>query len=228
MKKINQILSITVPTSTSTVKWYSYTYTIAYGGQNYNLQDVYAQGLNGSSILANGANGVVLARQNVAVNTISTIASIYGQKLLSTGLNAISPVLAWSPYELLFSNNTAVTNNSHLVTYRSLSTICFTYAKKASESSNYQNLSFVSNMVSIASTHTLAGYNNGVPYTKSTDTSTTAYADEFGSMDGACNAYSHSRNTYYSFIKSYVFYNHDRSASITQNVINPKYPGIVA
>ncbi|MBB2483435.1 hypothetical protein H5P36_25100 [Bacillus sp. APMAM] len=167
---------VSTPPSTSHIKWHSYNFTWNYNGKDYDVQELYAQGLDGSSNLATGANGVPLWQNaNLLVDGIKTLASIYVQK----GIGLI-PVVQWSPYELLFSSSTTnVTSNSDIVTYRSLSTVCFAYVKKHGASDTSQSLSFVSNEFSIASTQTLAGYKNGSPYTKSYDSTNFASADNY-------------------------------------------------
>lgn|GEM_PF-7093829 len=147
------------------------------------------------------------------------MASIYSQK----GLGLL-PVVKWLPYELLFSNNTRVTNNSHVVTYRSLSTVCFAYVKKVGQKDSSQKLSYISNKVVIGSSHTLAGYNDGKPYSKTTDKTNSIYSDKYADVDKEIKSYVNSSNTVFSFVQYYTFYNYDKSAKITEYVLNPSYP----
>lgn len=219
MQAMDVTPAVTPPKSTSSVKWYSYRVGVYSGGQHYEVQELYAQGLNSKTNLANGRNGVTLySKQQIRVSSLKQIGSIYAQKAVGT-----VPVVQWLPYELLFSNNNGVTNNSHVVTYRSLSTVCFSYVKRKGQSDSNQKLSYISNMVSIASTNTLAGYRNGKPYTKSTDKTNTSYATNYASSTAAVNAYKNNvkRN---SFIRNYKFYNHNKTKSITQSVLTPSYP----
>lgn len=211
--------NVDTPPSTSSVKWYSYRIGVYSGGQNYEVQELYAQGLNNNTNLANGRNGVTLySNQQIQVNNLSNIASIYTQKAIGN-----VPVVRWLPYELLFSDNNEVTNNSHVITYRSLSTVCFSYVKREGQSDNQQSLSYVSNMVSIASSNTLAGYRDGSPYSRTTDKSNTDYATNYANATTAVNEY-RNNTTNRSFISNYKFYNHNRTKSITQSIINPSYP----
>ncbi|MCM3175568.1 hypothetical protein [Paenibacillus sp. MER 99-2] len=211
---------VTVPPSTSAIKWYEINYSITRNGITYNLQDLYAQGLNGNSKLAVGANGSTLyTNKQILVRNVTNIASMYAQKAVG-----LIPVVQWLPYELLFSSNTNVTNNSHVVTHRSLSTVCFTYVKKSGQSDSYQNLGWISNMFTVASSHTLAGYNNGSPYSETKDKTNTVYADNYASGSRAVDYLTGVSLQTRSFISSYTFYNHDRSAKLTYSVVNPSFP----
>lgn len=210
---------VTLPPTTKSVKWYSYKATVNNGGQKYEVQELYAQGLNSNSNLSNGRNGATLySNQQIAVNNLSTLASIYAQKAIGN-----VPIVNWTPYELLFSSNSGVTNNSHVITYRSLSTVCFSYVKKSGQSDNYQDLRHVSNMVSIASTNTLAGYRSGKPYTQSKDQTNTSYATNYANFSKAVEA--HKNNSIHrSYISNYTFYNHNRTKSVTQSILKPSFP----
>jgi len=211
---------VVAPPSTSHIKWYTIDYTITRSGVTYNLQDLYAQGLDGGSNLAVGANGATLySNKSVIVKNIANIGSIYAQKVIG-----LIPVVQWLPYELLFSSNDNVTNNSHVITHRSLSTVCFTYVKKSTDPDSYQTIGWLSNMVSVASSHTLAGYNAGSPYSKSTDKSNTTYADNYASGSNAVDYYSGVSSQTRSYISSYKFYNPDKTLSLTYYVVNPSFP----
>lgn len=213
-------IQVTVPPSNSNVKWYEIRYTYYTGGTTYAVQELYAQGLAGGTNLAAGQNGVTLyTNKQILVKNVQNIASMYAQKAIG-----LIPIVEWLPYELLFSDNSQVTNNSHVVTHRSLSTVAFSYVKLDGQSDNSQSLSFISNMVSVASSHTLAGYNNGSPYSKSTDKSNTDYAPNYASPTSAVNAYKDPYAPRQSFISYYRFYNSDQSASLTQYIINPSFP----
>ncbi|MBB6024296.1 hypothetical protein HNR77_005404 [Paenibacillus sp. JGP012] len=211
---------VSVPPTTSAIKWYEINYSITRNGTTYNLQDLYAQGLNGNSNLAVGANGSTLyTNKQILVKNLTNIASMYAQK----AVGAI-PIVQWLPYELLFSSNDNVTNNSYVVTHRSLSTVCFTYVKKSGQSDSYQTLGWISNMFTVASSHTLAGYNNGTPYSKTTDKTNTTYADSYASGSKAVDYFTGVSSQTRSFVSSYTFYNHDKSAKLTYYVVNPSFP----
>ncbi|PYI50051.1 hypothetical protein [Paenibacillus flagellatus] len=213
-------IQVTVPPSNSNVKWYDIRYTYYTGGTTYAVQELYAQGLAGGTNLAAGQNGVTLyTNKQILVKNVTYIAQMYAQKAIGT-----IPIVQWLPYEMLFSDNSQVTNNSHVITHRSLSTVCFSYVKLDGQSDNYQSLSYVSNMVSVASSHTLAGYNNGSPYSKTTDKSNTDYATNYASPTSAVNAYKDPYAPRQSFISFYRFYNNDQTASLTQYIINPSFP----
>ncbi|SMG43654.1 hypothetical protein [Paenibacillus aquistagni] len=214
---------ITPPPSTSKVKWYVLRYDSTRNGVTYNIEELYAQGLNSGTNLAVGANGATLyTNKQILVKNLINIASIYTQK----AIGAI-PVVNLLPYELLFTNNDNVTNNSHVVTHRSLTTVCFSYVKRSDQSDYYQNLSYSSNMYTLAASHTLAGYNNGQPYSKTTDKTNTVYADNYASSSKAVDYFISTTLTGTSFVSSYTFYNHDKSANLKYNVLTPTAPGQV-
>jgi hypothetical protein len=213
-------IQVTVPPSNSNVRWYELNYYITRSGTTYEIQELYAQGLSNGTNLAKGQNGVTLYTiKQIAVKNLTQIASVYAQKVIG-----LIPIVQWLPYEFLFSDNSQVTNNSHVITHRSLSTVCFTYVKLSGQSDNYQNLSFISNMVTIASSHTLAGYRNGSPYSKTTDKVNTEYASNYASGTAAVNSFTDPYAPRSSYISFYRFYNHDQTASLTQYIINPSFP----
>lgn len=135
------------------------------------------------------------------------------------------PIVQWTPYELLFSSTENVTNNSHVVTYKSLSTVCFSYVKLSNQSDSSQDLSFISNSVSVASSHTLAGFKNGSPYTETTDKpANTISADTYAPLKGAVESYVDIYAPSLSYVSYYRFYNQDKTKSVTEYVINPSFP----
>lgn len=214
---------VDTPQTNSAIKWYSNRYTYNYKGTSYNVQQLYAQGLNGNSSLAKGKNGATLySKKQVAVANLKNILSIYVQK----GIGLI-PIVQLAPYELLFSNNSGVTNNSHVITYRSLSTVCFSYVRPTSKGDNYQNLEFVSSKISIASSHTLAGYKNGTPYSKTTDKNVSTSAPIFAPIKEAVMSYVDVSAQSSSFIHSFSFYNEDNSKSLIEYPITPSFPAQV-
>lgn len=215
---------IYIPPNTSTTRWYSYRHTMNYNGISYNIQELYAQGMNGNSSLSEGRDGVTLySGGQLLVSGLKYIASMYAQKVIG-----LIPVVNWTPYELLFSDNSKVVNDSHVITYRSTSTVCFTYVRLSSQDDDYQNLSFVSNSISVAASHTLAGYDNGRPYAKSSpEENTTINADTYAPLLGAVQSYLESPLPKYSYASYYVFYNQDKTKSILQHVATPEFPGQV-
>lgn len=212
-----------VPRSTIEIKWYSKRYTYTYNGKKYNIQKLYAQGMCGGTGLANGKDGATLySGTGRVINNLSTIASIYAQKAIG-----LVPAVQWAPFELLFSNNDNTTSNSHKVTYRSLQTYCYIYVKPHGKPDDYQELCWSSNKVTVASTHVLAGYRNGSPYTKSTDKKNTIKADKYANAYKALARYTDSRQPKFSFVESYTFYNHNKSKYVKQLLTLFELPGMI-
>lgn len=214
---------VSVPSTTNAVKWYSKRYTYTYNGVSYNIQELYAQGNNGNSPLIDGGDGKkIYTNKQIAVSNLKNLASIYAQKAIG-----LISIVQWTPYELLFSNNSKVVNNSHTVTYRSVGTVCFTYVRKSTQTDSYQQLSFVSNRVSLASTHVLAGVNNGTPYTQTKSFNHTFSASTYAPLEAAVKSFLNVHSQRSSYVSNYKFYNHDKSASLTQYVATPSYPAQV-
>lgn len=217
-----------VPSSTSSVKWYSTQYTHTYNNKKYSVQHVYAQGLSASSILATGGQSRALySSQEVVINTAKEIASIYAQKAIGQ-VKAIS----WMPYEFFFSNGTSYVNNSHRVDYSSNLTVCFTYVKEANNSSSLELLSYVSSSVSVSYCHTLAGISNGKTYVNhypelNKTKATTISASTFAPFTDAIISYIDGSASSRSFVSSYTFYNQGRTKSATQSLPMPTFPGAI-
>lgn len=218
----------TVPSSTSSVRWYSTQYTHMYNNMKYSVQHVYAQGLDARSILSTGPQSKALySSQEVVINTAKEIASIYAQKAIGQ-----VPVISWMPYEFFFTNGTSYVNNSHRVDYVSKSTICFTYVKEANNSSSRELLSYVSSSVSVSYSHTLAGISNGETYVNhypelNKTKVTTISASTFAPFTDAIISYIDGAANSRSFVSSYTFYNQGRTKSITQSLPMPTFPGAV-
>lgn len=216
--------NVAVPPSNSNVRWYEIRYSNYRDGAHYELQDLYAQGVGYNTNLVNAANGRTLyENQDIRVNLYSQIAGIYVEKFIGAALQKV-PVINWAPWELFFANNDKVSSNSHVITYRSTSTVCFTYVKQGGQNDNYQQLSFVSNMHTISSSHTVAGIDNGRPYSKTTDKDNTVYADAYANGSKAVDSYNNPYAQKTSFVKSFHFHNHDKSKTLSDYLVNPSSP----
>jgi hypothetical protein len=161
--------------------------------------------------------------KQIAINNLKEVGSIYVEKFVGAAFSLV-PLVGWAPWELFFQDNTNVTNNSHVISYGSLSTICFTYVKLAGKDDSWQKLSFVSNTFSIAAGHTLRGIKNGLPFTHSKDTNNTVYAENYSSGYKAVDSYLNTSTQRSSFARYFRFYNHDKTANITAYVLNPSVP----
>lgn len=209
--------------SSSNCRWWTNTVTkIKYNNKYYDVKLEYAEGQNLNCNLNNGGDGVKLYNKaNVAVDKLSELASIYVQKAIGQ-----IPIICWTPYELLFSNNTNVTSNSHNITYRSTGTVCFAFVKLSSESAVNYIESYASNSISIASTHVIAGYKNGTPFTKSTNKTNSSTASTFASVADAIKSYA-KMQLGRDFIENYSFYNWNKQYAIKQSLVQPVYPSQV-
>ncbi len=223
-EKANDDISInaTTPPSTDSVDWYSYRMDTYHEGDRYEVQQLFAMSKTSDSNLANGADGVhINTGENLVLSTIEELASVYVQKIIGT-----IPVVQWTPYELLGPEYEQVTLDTHQVTYRSTQTVIFAYVKPYGTSDSNQELSFVSNRVDLAHSHTFAGIDNQGPYSKPTDEFNLGIpADEYGSINAAVSSYLTGYGTQSSFVEDYRFYDHNQEVAVTQPVLNPFLPG---
>lgn len=217
--------NVAVPGSNSKVKWYDYNYSwFGSDGTKYSLQQLYAQGLGvGTNLAVAEDSRSLYTNQQVIVSNLTNIGSMYVQKAIG-----LIPLVSWLPYELLFTNTQGAVNNSHKITYRSLNTVCFAYVKPYGASDNAQVLSFISNYIDIASTHILAGFQDGVSYSKSNDFYNYAYATSYTSEDEAIAGYKSAYPPKTSFVSGFTFYNHDQSKYIKQSVLTPSFPAHIS
>lgn len=224
-EKTSPLARVSVPKGTKSLKWYKFSYTYTKNGTKYSIDELYAQAIGGNTSLAGGCNGKQLyTKQQYAVNAKSILASIYVQKAIGQVKS-----LAWTPYELLFMNDRVVAN-SHVITCRYLSKVCFSYVKKSSQSDNKFRLSYISNSVSYASSHVHAGYKKGKPFSKSYDASATESAINYASATSALNAYLNPRKDGQpttSYVSKITFYSPDKKKSCSLGVSNPDMPSKV-
>lgn len=210
---------VVTPPSTSRVRWYSHRHNYNYLGQAYEVQQLYAQGLSSSSNLTGGQGGVQLySNLEIITSNISELASIYTQKAIG-----LVPLVGWLPYELIGSKKSVST--SHNFTYNYVTTVCFSYVKLSGQSDNSQVLSYVSNFLTVKSTHIFSGIKDGKLWDNTETLDNTSYASSYASLLSAVNSY---RNTSApatsSFVSRITFYNHDKSRSHSVNVYTPVNP----
>ncbi len=210
--------SIALPPSTSSVKWYSKSSTLNKNGKTYVIQMLFAQGLNPDSNLYSAVNNAVLySDQSVIAKNVRYLVQMYAQKAIG-----LIPVVQWTPYELLFGDAAQATNNDYLITHRESTTMIYSYVRESTQSANSFKNTYVSNMISVASTHTLAYYDKAAnkPKTKSTDFATTTYDENFGNTSKAVDSFI-SGIKGVSNITSFTFYNHDKTKSLTYPISTP-------
>lgn len=217
---------VSTPPSTSDVQWYSASYTWYYNGSNYDVQELYAQGLNGNSDLSSGANGVVMyTNAQLRVMGLETLAVEAADFAAS-----FVPVVKYVPSALLpgFSNFSGVVNDSENVTYRSLETMCYAYVRPTGSPTYYQEMTFTSNWEDIADTQVLAGYNYGSPYTKSTNQTESIAAPYFANANSEVKAYVDGPYApHVSWVSAFQFYNWNDTAQVTSYVDTNPLPGTV-
>lgn len=180
-------VNATVPSTTSSVKWYSYESTYIYNGTTYHTQRVYAQGLNSSSNLAEiNVAYTLYDDKNVAVHEHDSLISIYASKLIG-----LVPVLGWTPYELLLPSDVVldgIVSEACSVAYSYIETVCFAYVYPVTAGESSERLSHVSTSISGSASISIAGIENGAAYSysgisKDFDASATNYASITASID---------------------------------------------
>lgn len=214
----------------SNVNFYTSTEVYTYKNKKYSIRKLYAQSKGRGNRLDNGADGKKLyTRQEYLVKDIKYIASIYAQKTIG-----LIPIVQWMPYELLFADNSNITNQSHTITYRSTQTFCYIYVKPYKEDKSKEELCFTSNKVCVSYSQVLAGYRNvkkkinnkvriyRVPYTVSKDTqSKVIVAKNYGSTQAAVKRYVDLKQPWLSYVEDYSFRGPNRGAAtkkITQKL----------
>lgn len=212
------------------VSFYTYNETYTYRNKKYSIRKLYAASTGPGNKLDNGGDGRKLyTGQEYTVKNIKYIASIYAQKTIG-----LIPVVQWLPYELLFSDNSNVTNQSHTITYRSTQTFCYIYVRPYMASQDKEELCFTSNKVCVSYSQVLAGYktvtkkvNNKkrtyhVPYTVSKDTqSKIIKAKNYSSTQAAVKRYLDGRQPWLSYVEDYSFRGPNKGSStkkITQKL----------
>ncbi|HEY2492260.1 MAG TPA: hypothetical protein VGI33_05055 [Paenibacillus sp.] len=221
---------VTVPPTTSTIKWYELSYVyVGSNGKKYDIQELYAQGLREGTSLSKAADGEVLyTGKQYSIKSFTNIASIYLNKLLGDIISS-NIIAKFAPTELLIPNFTSKTlGNSLTTTYRSLTTACFSYIKP-SGSTNSQSLSFISNMFSLSSSVTSAGYDGlGGSYVKTTpEFKTSVQATGYASSSKAYDSFVSSSADTRSFLTGFTIYNQDTSAYVKVYVATPSFPSQV-
>lgn len=230
---------VVTPPSTSDVNWYSYNLTFYDGGtgKTYDVQELYAQGLNSNSNLGTAADAAYFTTNaafdpSVLQQEGISLLWIYGSKLIGTVVEKI-PYANLLPWELLIPQPpSGVLVNSQFMTYRGLETVCFAYVKPDGMSDSYQSLSFISNMVSVSSDYHAAGFdghggsyvNNSAPVENNAMYSQ-YYADTTMEVTAYENyPYAQSR----SWLPSYSFENYDHSSSVSVSLIEPSFPAQIS
>ncbi len=221
------VYQVTKPTNTDTLTWYLYNspyqpydYTDP-DTDYYDIQRLIAVGNNAGGMLVTGEDNVLLySNKKISISDIlTTCFSIYIQK----SIGGISTILAWTPYELLFSStsssNKAVFNTCY-ATHRCVSTIEYTYVKPANSSDSYYKICKYSNKLAIATNVHGAAVANSVATTysllKSYSISSTYYSNIQMAMYGYVNG-----SAYYDYIPSYTISAHDGAYTYTAYVPNP-------
>ena len=159
---------------------------------------------------------------------------MYANKLIGA-VAALNPITNILPYELFIdipNGTTVVAMNSDFVSYRMLSTACFSYIKDSGRSDDYLTLSYTSNMFDIASTHVTSGISNpgtanAKPMSKSVNFTNTVYATDYASSTKAVDQFLLlSRTT--SFAKSTIWKTASGKYSATATIFTPSMPSQIS
>lgn len=194
-------LMVSVPSSTSYTKWYSYTYDYTYNGEKFTVQNLYAQGLTYGSKLVSKKTGITLyTDKEYLYNTGKSILSYLVNK--GVGYLPYSDII---PYEAVFASDGEVQVDTHTMDYTYIETYCFSYVKEYGQSDTWQDLTFVSNKVQITTGHVIQYIKNGYAHTKTYSTNETIRANKFGDNLSAVKRYVNTDNQLYSFVQGLRF-----------------------
>lgn len=223
---------VTVPGSNSNVRWYEIRYTHTRSGKSYEIQELYAQAVGYRTNLYSSSDGLYLINGGQEqVNLGQALINVYANKLIAS-VAALNPITNILPYELFINipnGTTVIAMNSDFVTYRALSTACFSYVKDAGKSDDYLTLSYTSNMFDISATHVTAGISNpgtssAKPVTSANATFTNSvYATDYASSSKAVDQFLNlSRTT--SYAKATVWRTASGKYTATADIFTPSLP----
>lgn len=214
-----------VPDTTTSVRWYSYTSTYTYSGEEYVVQRVYAQGRTSASNLCVIDSGKTLYDcEGVAITENTDILSIYVSKAVG-----MIPWLSYLPYELTGGTFTYLSGTVDEVcsaTYSIVGTVCFSYVYPEEDGESAQMLSYVSTSFNMSATVSVAGMQNGQTYAYSCDDiSGTTSATNYASLSTAVESYVYgSTSTGCSYVHYIRFYGPDGQLGTQVNLPQPSYP----
>lgn len=207
---------ITKPGNSNTVKWLLSTYSYTRSGTKYEVQELLAVGNNPGGMLVTGKdNEMFFSNKQLLANGAKELVSMYVQKAIG-----LIPVVAWTPYELLFSSSSQNVFNTNYITHRAVSTLSFIYVKKSGQSDAYQTLRLYSNRIDVAFNTHGAAVVNSKPFTYNKNGNFAQSSTSYGSISAAVDAYLSSR-TIYDYIPSYKMNSYDKTWSKTAYVPNP-------
>jgi hypothetical protein len=157
---------VTTPPSTSDVNWSSSSTTYYYDGKDYTVQQVWAEGLNANSNLAQLADGIPMY-SNQQVDWVNGVTFL--QMAVETAAQFV-PYASWVPTAFLPNLAQGLFSVKDALAYEGQETVSFSFVNPSGEP-QYQQLCFVSNWDNFSFTQTIVGFQNGHTYhnTPSTD-----------------------------------------------------------
>lgn len=177
---------VTVPSTTSNVRWYSSRETYTVSGVTYEVQHVTATARTVNTNLAVYGASTIFTNQQATVNTLYKLANIYAEKIIGNIISNI-PVISWFPYEF-FSNGITVAASA-ACSYTALTSASFSFVKIYGQDDYYQWLSATSNYVKFSGGLTISGTKNNTPVTQMQSFDETLYADGYVNTAIAVNSY---------------------------------------
>lgn len=170
------------------------------GNTRYKLQFLYAQAKSEGTNLAQVYDDY-LYKDPTLIGALEELAGIYIQKAIG-----LIPIVQWTPYELLFCDrDETYRSNGQRIMYTALETACFAYVYPESLGEDYVQLTYSSNMFSIAAMEANYGFKDGKPFTKSWDQEITEKADNYAKIQPALEAYENAYADIYSFADPITF-----------------------
>lgn len=227
--------NVSVPPTNSNVRWYELRYTHTRSGKTYDIQELYAQAVGYNTNLYSSNNTLYLINgTKTQVNVGQALINVYANKLIGV-IAALNPITNILPYELFVKipdGSSTISMNSDFISYRLLSTACFSYVKDSGKSDDYLTMTYASNTFTISSSHTVAGIaDEGKPtatplVSSGRSLSYSAYATDYASSSKAVdNFLSLSRSTSYAQATVWkVKDTQNKEHTATASVFTPSMP----
>ncbi|EES71154.1 hypothetical protein POTG_04236 [Paenibacillus sp. oral taxon 786 str. D14] len=137
--------NVSVPPSNSNVRWYELRYTHTRSGKTYDIQELYAQAVGYNTNLYSSNNTLYLINgTKTQVNVGQALINVYANKLIGV-IASLNPITNILPYELFVKipdGSSTISMNSDFISYRLLSTACFSYVKDSGKSDDYLTMTY--------------------------------------------------------------------------------------
>lgn len=176
---------VTTPTTTTNVRWYSWTSSLTQSGTTYSVQHVSASARTANTNLAIQAVGkAIFTGKSYALYSAQRALAYYANYAASS----VAPILDYLPVDIFNSSDVSKFTDAS-TTYSGVATVIFSYVKVSGQSDYYQTLSLVSNQIVYSGDVSVTGIKNGSPDTRTVESDFTKQATYYGSTSRAVSNY---------------------------------------